>query len=617
MKNRIGYLIRLYIAIIAIFVVEKTIFMMVDAPEGSSYGIADWWQMAYNGLYLDIPMTGYLTALPLLTLVVTAWLKRSIALRRIATPYYIIIAAVTGIIFIADMALYPFWTFKLDALALSYLESPQGAFASVSAGFIALRLLFISVVVAATACILIVITPLHLQPLRTQRQRVLFTAGFVVFLPFYVISIRGGVGESTANIGKVYFSDDTFLNHSAVNPTFSLIYSLDKTKNYADEFNYFSEEERKEIISEVKGERGEKGEKGEKGDLSPNILLILMESFGGQFVEAVSGRTEIAPNYNRLAREGIVFTHCYSNSFRTDRGTVSTLSGYPSFPTLSVMKIPAKSRTLPCLASTLNSHGYTSSFLYGGDINFTNMQSYLRTGGYQTIVSDVDFTAAEKKDNPWGVNDDVTFNRLYDMIMKQKSQPWHICFLTLSSHEPWTVPYKRLKEEIPNAFAFTDHCLGEFVERIRKTPLWKDLLIVCIPDHGFQYPQGISHEEHHRNSMLWIGGAVKEHKVINTLMNQSDMAATLLGALGIDHSAYQYSRDVLSADYTYPYAFFTFKEGIGFADSTGYSVYDIISDRQWEDRSADNVKDKKAAAATRIRKAKALLQTYYDDFGNR
>lgn len=620
MKNRIGYLIRLYIAIIAIFVVEKTIFMMVDAPEGSSYGIADWWQMACNGLYLDIPMTGYLTALPLLTLVVTAWLKRSIALRRIATPYYIIIAAVTGIIFIADMALYPFWTFKLDALALSYLESPQGAFASVSAGFIALRLLFISVVVAATACILIVITPLHLQPLRTQRQRVLFTAGFVVFLPFYVISIRGGVGESTANIGKVYFSDDTFLNHSAVNPTFSLIYSLDKTKNYADEFNYFSEEERKEIISEVRGERGkkgEKGEKGEKGDLSPNILLILMESFGGQFVEAVSGRTEIAPNYNRLSREGIVFTHCYSNSFRTDRGTVSTLSGYPSFPTLSVMKIPAKSRTLPCLASTLNSHGYTSSFLYGGDINFTNMQSYLRTGGYQTIVSDVDFTAAEKKDNPWGVNDDVTFNHLYDMIMKQKSQPWHICFLTLSSHEPWTVPYKRLKEEIPNAFAFTDHCLGEFVERIRKTPLWKDLLIVCIPDHGFQYPQGISHEEHHRNSMLWIGGAVKEHKVINTLMNQSDMAATLLGALGIDHSAYQYSRDVLSADYTYPYAFFTFKEGIGFADSTGYSVYDIISDRQWEDLSADNVKDKKAAAATRIRKAKALLQTYYDDFGNR
>ena len=603
-----------------VFVVQKTIFMLVDAPDGSCYGIADWWQMVCNGLYLDIPMTGYLTALPLLALVVTVWVKRNVAMRRLATPYYILVSVATGIIFIADMALYPFWNFKLDALALSYLESPQGAFASVSAGFIVLRLLLICIVITTTSWLLISITPRYLQPVKTRRQRIVLTVVFVAFLPFYVISIRGGVGESTANIGKVYFSDDTFLNHSAVNPTFSLLYSLDKTKDYASEFNYFSEEEREEIIKSLTLNPGSITSLPSTLYLLPsktNVLVILMEGFGGQFVEAVSGRTEIAPNYNRLAREGIVFTRCYSNSFRTDRGTVSTLSGYPSFPTLSVMKIPAKSRTLPCIASTLNDNGYASSFLYGGDINFTNMQSYLRTGGYQTIVSDVDFSSSERKDNPWGVNDDVTFNRLYDMIMQQKQQPWHICFLTLSSHEPWTVPYKRLNEEIPNAFAFTDHCLGEFVERMRKTPLWDNLLIVCIPDHGYEYPKGISNEEHHRNSMLWIGGAVKEHKVVDTIMNQSDMAATLLGALGIDHSDYQYSRDILSSDYTYPYAFFTFKEGIGFADSTGYSVYDIISNRQWEDHSAVGVKDKKAATSTRIRKAKALLQTFYDDFGNR
>ena len=617
MRKRITYLLRLYFAIIAIFIVQKTIFMVVDAPEGSSYGIADWWRMVCNGLYLDIPMTGYLTAIPFLAVLVSAWIRRSIAARRIATPYYIIIALATGIIFIADMALYPFWTFKLDALALSYLESPQGAFASVSAGFVAFRLLLVIVAVSVTTLVLVSVTPRSIEGLRTRKQRFLLTIFLLLVLPLYVISIRGGVGESTANIGKVYFSDDTFLNHSAVNPTFSLVYSLDKTEDYASQFNYFSEDERKAIISDMRGVKSATGDSISPVSPNPNVLVILMEGFGGQFVEAVSGRKDIAPNYNRLAREGILFTHCYSNSFRTDRGTVSALSGYPSFPTLSVMKIPAKSRTLPCIAKTLNDNGYQSSFLYGGDINFTNMQSYLRTGGYHTIVSDVDFSAAEKKDNPWGANDDVTFKRLYDMIAQQKKQPWHICFLTLSSHEPWTVPYKRLKDKIPNAFACTDHCLGEFVEKLRKTPLWDNLLIVCIPDHGFEYPKGISHEEHHRNSMLWTGGAVKEHKVINTIMNQSDMAATLFGALGFDHSAYQFSRDVLSRHYTYPYAFFTFKEGIGFADSTGYSVYDIISDRQWEDQSTPDVKDKKTATTTRIRKAKALLQTYYDDFGNR
>ena len=341
-----------------------------------------------------------------------------------------------------------------------------------------------------------------------------------------------------------------------------------------------------------------------------------MEGFGGQFVEAVSGRKDIAPNYNRLAKEGIVFTRCYSNSFRTDRGTVSTLSGYPSFPTLSVMKIPAKSRTLPCLAATLNSHGYTSSFLYGGDINFTNMQSYLRTGGYETIVSDVDFSADEKKQNPWGANDDITFNRLYDIVSGKRHEPWHVCYLTLSSHEPWVVPYKRFSDPVPNAFAFTDKCLGDFVEKIRKTPLWDNLLIVCIPDHGYHYPEDISHATHHHNTMLWIGGRVKQHKVVDTIMNQSDMAATLLGSLGIDHSAYTFSRDILSPTYTYPYAFFTFKEGIGFADSTGCSVYDIISDRQMEDHPAAKANNP-AATQERIKKAKALLQTIYDDIGKR
>ena len=663
MKQRITYFIKLYALVILIFVVQKTIFMMVDAPDGSDYGIGDWWHVASNGLLLDVPMAGYLTALPLLFLVASAWWPREIRLRRLSTPYYVIIAVVVSIIFIADTALYPFWQFKLDALALSYLESPQGAFASVSLGFVLLRLLLICLTVAVTTWALLVVTPQTLKPMSSKRRRVALTIGFVVFLPIYVISIRGGTGESTANIGKVYFSDDNFLNHSAVNPTFSLLYSLDKTSDYASEFNYFSEEERKEIVESLEGRvlegRGKRVEGREyltaqpsatnpgssislpstlyplpsktppsntslpstlyllPSKTPPNILLIIMEGFGGQFVEAVSGRKDIAPNYNRLAKEGIVFTRCYSNSFRTDRGTVSTLSGYPSFPTLSVMKIPAKSRTLPCLAATLNSHGYTSSFLYGGDINFTNMQSYLRTGGYQTIVSDVDFSAEEKKDNPWGANDDVTFNRLYDMVMQQKQQPWHICYLTLSSHEPWKVPYNRLKDEIPNAFAFTDHCLGQFVERIRKTPLWDNLLIVCIPDHGYDYPMGIKKEEHHRNSMLWIGGAVKRHMVINTIMNQSDLAATLLGNLGFDHSAYTFSRNVTSSSYTYPYAFFTFKEGIGFADSTGHSVYDIISDRQWEDHSAEGVADKKAAAETRIRKAKALLQTIYDDFGRR
>lgn len=609
MKKRLFYLFRVYITILLLFCLQKSLFMLFDCPDDINIGMADVFDVMSHGLTLDVPMTGYLIVLPFFTVMAAACISKGIKLRKILLPYYIIVAVLTGAAFMSDLALYPFWQFKLDATIFFYLNSPKQAFASVSATFILWHVLAFVVYAALTAWLLIMQTPKTLQPLATLRRKVeMYVVMFLIAAPL-AISIRGGVDESTANIGKAFFSDKEFLNHSAINPCFSMLYSLQKAGNYADEFDYFNENERDRLfcglyvptptdtVSLLNTTR-------------PNIILIIMEGFGGQFTDIVGPHKDITPNYNKLAREGVVFTNCYSNSFRTDRGMVSTLSGYHSFPTQSVMKLPVKSRTLPCIAQSLNEQGYKSSFLYGGDINFTNMQGYLRTGGYSTLVSEMDFTAAERSETKWGVNDHVTFSYLYDMASRQSHKPWHIGFLTLSSHEPWIVPYNRLKDEKANAFAFTDDCLGRFVERMRKSPMWDNLLIVCIPDHGVRYYDGMTHEQHHHNTMLWIGGAVREHRIVSTLMSQSDMAATLLGQLRIPHSEYIFSRDVFSDEYAnYPFAFFTFKEGIGFRDSTGFTVYDVIGNKVIENiGSGQNL---------RTNKAKAILQSIYDDLGAR
>ena len=184
------------------------------------------------------------------------------------------------------------------------------------------------------------------------------------------------------------------------------------------------------------------------------------------------------------------------------------------------MKIPAKSRTLPSIAEKLAKEGYRTDFLYGGDINFTNMKSYLLGSGYQHLTADIDFPSSQRQ-NAWGVNDDITFDYLYDQLIGRKESPWHTAFLTLSSHEPFEVPFHKLEEARPNAFAFTDDCLGRFVERIRKTPVWDNLLIVCLPDHGFYYPEeGHPQDERiHRIPMLWLGGAIKRKHSVNHVAN--------------------------------------------------------------------------------------------------
>ena len=226
------------------------------------------------------------------------------------------------------------------------------------------------------------------------------------------IIIRGGVTESTSNIGQVYFSNEPFLNHSAVNPDFSLLSSMGKSQDFASEFNFFDEEKRAALFDGLYPTTDGDSIIQVLNTKRPNILIILMEGFGGAFVEPLGGLPDVTPHFNRLSKEGVFFTNCYANSFRTDRGTVCTFSGYLGLPTASVMKIPAKSRTLPAIAEGLSKAGYKTDFLYGGDINFTNMKSYLLSTGYQRLTANTDFSLAEQTSNAWGVNDDITFEYL-------------------------------------------------------------------------------------------------------------------------------------------------------------------------------------------------------------
>ena len=50
--------------------------------------------------------------------------------------------------------------------------------------------------------------------------------------------------------------------------------------------------------------------------------------------------------------------------------------------------------------------------------------------------------------------------------------------------------------------------------------------------------------------------------VIDKLMNQSDMAATLLAQLGISHKEFNFSRNVLGKDYNYPFAYYTYNNDL-------------------------------------------------------
>ena len=608
MKKRIAYISLYFFTVLLIFILQKPLFMLYNGSIEKGFGFADYMQVMVHGASLDAATAGYLTAFPFLLVLISIWFRK-FPLKKILYGYYILAAALISIIFVVDMALYTFWGFKLDASVFLYIDSPKEALASVSVGFILLRVLAILLLIALNSWVLLKITP---SVLNATRKRIAGTAGMLLLGGVLFVIIRGGVTESTSNIGQVYFSNEPFLNHSAVNPDFSLLSSMGKSQDFASEFNFFDEEKRAALFDGLYPTTDGDSIIQVLNTKRPNILIILMEGFGGAFVEPLGGLPDVTPHFNRLSKEGVFFTNCYANSFRTDRGTVCTFSGYLGLPTASVMKIPAKSRTLPAIAEGLSKAGYKTDFLYGGDINFTNMKSYLLSTGYQRLTANTDFSLAEQTSNAWGVNDDITFEYLYNQLRNRKEEgPWHTAFLTLSSHEPFEVPYHRLEDKIPNAFAYTDECLGKFIDRLKQTPAWKDLLVICLPDHGFYYPREGSNAmpRFYHIPLLWLGGAVKQPMQVDKIMNQTDLAATLLGQLGLEHTAFTFSRNVLGSDYKYPFVFYSFNNGFSFRDSTGVTVFD--------NNSGSILFDEPEADESRLDKGKAILQTVYDDLGNR
>ena len=578
-----------------VMAIEKPLFLLWYHAQAAEASAAELALVVWNGLKLDQTVAGYITALPLLVVLAALWIPGRWS-RSVLKGYLLVIAAVAATAFAANLALYEYWAFPLDSSVLQYLASPKEALASVTAGQLLLQLLVAAAVFGGMAWCYLRVLRLY-DPARRSTHRagstlVLLLAAGVLFLP-----IRGGVSVATANVSKVYFSGRMFLNHAAVNPLFSFLSTLSDGDDALYEYEFFPEPERAAIFEPLRGDLPAGiGTDTLLRTRRPNVVLFLVESFGRSTVDERVGGEPVAPEFQRLKGEGVYFDNLFANSFRTDRGTVAVLSGFPAQTKMSVMKLPVKSQRLPSIARSLRREGYATSFYYGGDLNFTNTASYLYGTGFDRLTwqKDLHFDAPTSK---WGYADDVVIDAFTDPVLAEAAsqRPFFAAMLTLSSHEPFDDP-------MLNAMAFTDACLGRFVERVRQTPVWDDLLVILIADHAYPYPYGIANSDalRHRIPMLWLGGAVRRPAVVETYGSQSDLAATLLAQLGIAHGDFLFSRDLF--DPARPkFGYWCFNNGFGVADAGGTTIFDCTSARVISPDST----------AAQLRDGKAMLQTTY------
>lgn len=593
-----------FFAFLTFFIfVQKPVFIIYNSLKGREISITRFFQIIYHGFSIDLATASYFSIIPLIILCMVA----SSANRRFITylkVYLGIASVILSLACIADTVLYDFWMFKLDATVFMYINDPKNAVASVSILFVVGCIVAVAVLSFMLYRWLIIPSRCIEIPYKKGRHLLIF----VVFLlcGCVIFGMIRGLQIWPKTPARVYFSKDNFLNHAALNPVYNLIYSLSKMDKFDEEFQEFTEKERRAGLTGLFPESG----KTEKllNTPRPNILLIVLEGMGACFVESLNGKNpEVAPNISRLSKEGVNFTQCYCSSFRTDRGIVSVLSGYPGQPTTSIMRFSHKIKSLPGLPKSLKAIGYDTQILYSGDMSFFNMFEYFNEMGHDKLVSEDDFPN-EQQTADWGVHDEFAFNWLLEDIENRQNngaKPWYITMLTISSHGPFDVPYKKLEDEKLNAFAYTDSCFGDFIDKLRCIPAWDNLLVVATADHGYNLSP-IDAPDFPHIPLFMIGGAINEPRVIDRIMNQTDIAATLLAQVGTSYEDFYFSRDVMSDKYTYPFSFSTYNNGFNFRDSVGVTVFDNTSQRF---RHGDNKEH--------VRIGKVLLQTIYKDLSER
>ncbi|MBQ9474200.1 MAG: LTA synthase family protein [Bacteroidales bacterium] len=556
MKLRLLALLRLYLAALLIFTVQKLLFMLASMAHAAGAPLGSCLAALWHGLRLDSVTACYLLLIPMLVMLASCFVAK-LKPQALLRWYYWPIATLMVLAFVADLVLYHFWGAKMDAADLMYAAKPKETLASLTWWAIAIGAPLVALLVWLYWRCLVWATDITLRPLHRRWHALLF----LPLAALLFVGIRGGVSESTANPSYAYFSPHPFCNHTALNPLFNIVHSLAKAENLDSRFEFMPRSEAAAIAEPLYRT---------SSDITdtllatprPDILMIIWES-GGYLMTM---RDSVAPNLCRLAAEGVCFDECYANNFRTDRGLVSLLSGWPGLPTTSLMKMPDKCRSLPGLAETLRGYGYTTRFVYGGDIDFTNMRGYLLETGFDEVWGDARFPKSRSLSS-WGAPDTYT---LLPSVLTPKATaasrpPFFNTILTLSSHEPWTVPYNRLADSRMNAFAYTDSCIGVLVDSLRCSPLWDNLLIIIVPDHGVAMNSAQSTSDYHvaHIPMVWTGGACLDTRRVGSLMAQSDLPATLLAQMGIGHDAFPFSRNILSPEYmqTRHFALHAFKNG--------------------------------------------------------
>ena len=537
-----------------------------------------------NGLRFDLRIVVYLS-IPLLLAILSV---KAMTMRAVMRLWLTAACSLALFLGLMEMDFYREFHQRLNGLVFQYVkEDPKTVMSMLWYGFPVVRYLL-----AWAVGTLILYFAFRGADRLTRSQTTAAVAGtaravapwygrvavFVVVLLVCVVAARGTLRQGPPlRWGDAYTTDSNFANQLGLNGSLSLIAAA--KSRFSDERSNIWKATLEDPVAQqtVRDMLLTENDKLVDPDTAPvrrdttppaektlpikNVVVILMESFAGHSVGALGRPGNVTPYFDNLSKEGLLFERFFSNGTHTHQGMFATMACFPNLPGFEyLMQTPEGSHKLSGLPELLSARKFDDVYVYNGDFAWDNQSGFFSNQGMTTFVGRNDYVDPVFSDPTWGVSDQDMFNRgLEELKKREGKEPFYALLQTLSNHTPYALPTPLPVEPVTDrgslnehltAMRYSDWALGQFFEKARKEPYFKETLFVVVGDHGFGNEQQISEMDLGRFNvpLLLIGPGIQEKFGArnDTVGTQVDIVPTIMGRLGGEFRQQCWGRDLLT-----------------------------------------------------------------------
>ena len=543
--------------------------LVVDTPMPAFY------EAFLNGLRFD----GKITAFIMIPIALT-FLSTTLMGCRFIQRLWLTIAACIGIFLgVLELDFYREFHQRLNSLIFQYIrEDPRTVLSMLWNGYPVIKYLIAWIFV--TAAIWFIFKLIDRLTRSTTEKKEPYYVQIIIFIicvAIIALAARGTLRQgSPLRWGDAYTTEYPFANQLGLNATLSLIDAA-RHANSRDTVwkSTMQPQEAASIVRNMILMPNDTLVEADKAiirrDTKPtadkvlpikNVVVILMESFAGRYVGALGNQDNITPNFDKLTKEGVLFTQFFSNGTHTHQGMFATMACFPNLPAFeTLMQEPEGNNKFSGLPQLLTPRNMEDVYVYNGDFAWDNQKGFFSNQGMTSFVGRSDYINPVFSDSTWGVSDQDMFSRGNEELDKLEAtgKPFYALLQSLSNHTPYALPKDLPVESVTNqgslnehltAMRYSDWALGQFFEKAKKSPYYKDTLFVIVGDHGFGSPTQLTDIDLFRFNvpLLLIAPGIQDKfgKTNPTVGTQVDIVPTVMGRLGGEFRQQCWGRDLLN-----------------------------------------------------------------------